>query len=419
MPPSSSTNKEPVQAGARHFRRLLQCVSVAYFVLLGAVCMHQYSRYAAIAVGAQGTGIYRGMQEWATLTYYAFWLAISFLALSAFWQRTVWLSFYACLALFAETAAYVFFFASHLHLYSPIPAILYERFEPHPFVVALPRPGVFGPATHDADHRRVTVNEGKVARPKLIYAFGGSTTYGSDGDAETWPSQLSRLLGPQFAVQNFGMLGFSSLENMMQSLFAFRDTAPVCAVYYEGWNDLKNSHVQGLANDYSNFEYPTLVESLQLGPRPSFLQRNSLLVSSILSMFEPAPLPRAGGTMFDSQDLRLSKIYRENIKLIAVIGKTFNVRVVFIPQILNYSIMQGDSTSNGEPFIRAKDMRKLMALMNQDLASAAAESQAYFLGVPLSENWQPDDFHDPGHFSPKGAVQFASSIVEDLRRICQ
>src|SRR5579863_2510764 len=139
MSPNSPANKESAQAGARHFRRLLQCLSVAYFVLLAVVCIHQYSRYAAVAVAAQGTGIYRGMQEWATLTYYAFWLAISFLALSAFWRRMVWLSFYACLALLAETAAYVFFFASHLHLYSPVPEILYGRFEPHPFVVALPR----------------------------------------------------------------------------------------------------------------------------------------------------------------------------------------------------------------------------------------------------------------------------------------
>jgi hypothetical protein len=416
---NKTTDELSAEAGAKHFRRLVLSVSIAYFSVLSGICVNQYYIYTVAAAGTEATGIYRGMQERATLTYYLFWLAISFLALSALWKRTVWLSFYVCIALIAETAAYGYFFASHLHLYSPIPDILYERFEPHPFVVALPRPGVFGPTTHDSHHRRATVNEGKVAQPKLIYVFGGSTTYGTDSDAEIWPSQLSRLLGPEFAVENYGMLGFSSLENMMQSLFVFRDSPPVCAVYYEGWNDLRNSHVQGLANDYSNFDYPNLVEVLQLGPRPGFLQRNSLLVSYALSIFEPTPLPRAGGIISDSQDLRLSNIYRQNIKLIAAIGNTFGVRVVFIPQILNYAAMAGDSTSKGEPFVRAKDMRKLMGLMNQDLASAASESQAYFLDAPLSENWQPDDFHDQGHFNPKGSLTFARSIVEEVRRICQ
>lgn len=373
----SSTDEAPAEAGARHFARLVQFLSATYFVVLSVVCIHQYYVYVAVASEAHGKGIYVGMQEWATLTYYLLWLAISFVALSGFWKPTVWLSFYMCLALIAETAAYVCFFASHLHLYSPIPARLYERFEPNPFVLALPRPGLFGPANHDLLHRRVTINEGKVSDPKLIYAFGGSTTYGTDGDAETWPSQLSRLLGPQFAVENYGMLGYSSLENMMESLFAFRDAPPVCALYYEGWNDLKNSHVRDLANDYSNFEYPTMLESLLIGRHPGFLRRNSLFVSYFLSIFEPAPPPMAGGTISDAPDPALSKIYGQNIKLIAAIGATFGVREVFIPQILNYALLTGDS-SKGERFIRAKDMKKLMGLLNRDLASAAAEFRPIF-----------------------------------------
>jgi len=31
---------------------------------------------------------------------------------------------------------------------------------------------------------------------------------------------------------------------MIQSLFVFRDIKPVCAVYYEGWNDLQTSHIK-------------------------------------------------------------------------------------------------------------------------------------------------------------------------------
>ena len=117
--------------------------------------------------------------------------------------------------------------------------------------------------------------------------------------------------------------------------------------------------------------------------------------------------------------MRLSKIYRDNIRLIAAIGKTFGVRVIFIPQVLDYSRMTGDSIWGGEPFIKAKDMKKLMGLMNQDMAEAAGESQAYFLAAPLSETWTDGDFFDMGHFNPAGALKFAQSISQSVAKICQ
>ncbi len=64
-------------------------------------------------------------------------------------------------------------------------------------------------------------------------------------------------------------------------------------------------------------------------------------------------------------------------------------------------------------------MKKLLGFMKEDLASAAGQSQAYFMGTPLAENWEDGDFLDHGHFSRRGSMKFAMSIAADVRRICR
>jgi len=419
MSPTSLPPDLAAEAGAKRFRRLILIIAISYFSVLAIQCAHQYiSCLQALPTEAN---IYNGLQQRATLTYYLFWLGIAALALgAASFRRTTWLSSYLCLLLAAETVGYVYYIVAQHHLYHPPVIALYSRFDPHPFVIAVPHPGVYGGVTHDENHRRTTINEGKVPNPKLIYVFGGSTTYDVGNlDANTWPTQLSRLLGADFAVQNYGVTAFDSVDNMMQSLFAFRDVAPVCAVYYEGWNDVIKSHVKDLSDDYSNYEYPIQVELLALGPKPGFLERNSVLVALAMSIFHSPRPPFANEGDLHEKDLRLSMLYRDNIRLIAAIGKTFGVRVIFIPQILNYERYARGEVSPGSSNIAPKDMKKFMGLMNEDLAIAAGQSQAYYLGVPLAEKWEESDFLDLGHFSPRGSLKFASSISEDIRRICQ
>jgi len=100
--------------------------------------------------------------------------------------------------------------------------------------------------------------------PYAAIVFGGSTAHDTGNtDADTWPSHLSAMLGPDFAVENYGVRAYSSLEAMLQSLFVFRDRPPACALYYEGWNDLRNAHIAGLRNDYSDLELPHIAAFLR------------------------------------------------------------------------------------------------------------------------------------------------------------
>lgn len=410
--------------GARQFRSVILLAAAVAFAVLGVECIRHYLDYMHAVNNRGGRDIMRGVQQKATLTYWLFWSALAAAALLLAAPRsTVWAAYFLCLAILVEGAAQGFFLAGHGHLYQPLPAVNYAMFDPNPVSLASPHPGSFVDGlSHDADHRRTTVNEGKIADPKLIYVFGGSTTYDvGNRDSDTWPSQVSRVLGPGYMIENYGVPGFSSMEALGQSLFAFRGANVSCAVYYEGWNDLRNAHLAGLQSDYSDYEIPYLNKALLLQSKPGFLQRNSLALTYAASLVAPAAVGKPGGQVSAEKDLRLSKIYKDNIGLLAAIGRTFGVRVIFIPQIVNHAILrQGAPDDNRlvETYIQRRAMGQMVDFMNQDLADAAAQSQAVFLDAVETIPWSGEDFIDTIHFAAQGSRKFAETIAPDLRRIC-
>lgn len=410
--------------GASQFRILVLLVAGAAFVALGVESIRHYLDYLHAVSDSSGQDIMRGVQQKATLIYWLFWSGVAAVALLlAASRNTVWVAYFLCLAILVEAIAQGSFLAAHGHLYQPLPAISYAMFDPDPVSLASPHPGNFVDGlSHDANHHRTTVNEGKVANPKLIYVFGGSTTYDvGNRDSDTWPSQLSRLLGPDYAVENYGVPGFSSMEALGQSLFAFRDARVSCAVYYEGWNDLRNAHMAGLQSDYSDYEIPYLNRALLLQSKPGFLQRNSLALAYAASLLAPAAGGKPAGQVSAEKDPRLSKIYRDNIGLLAAIGHSFGVTVVFIPQIVNRAALQQATPEDNrlvETFIRRQTMVRMVEFMNQDLADAATQSHANFLDAVEAAPWSSEDFLDTVHFAAKGSLKFAETIAPDLRRIC-
>ncbi len=410
-------------AGAHRLQQLIRGLALAWLIIMLIASIASYVNYQhKLEVAASVRNPYAAIQQWPTLLYYMIWFAVGLPAFAATFQRRFpLLPFYLLLPVIVEVAAFLMYFAAYRHLYQPTPRILLERFDSHPIFVAVPHPGDLGfGISHDADHRRTTVNAGKVANPRTIYVFGGSTTYDTGNtDANTWPSRLSALLGPDFAVENYGVPAFSSLEAMLQSLFVFRDRPPACALYYEGAADLRNAHVIGLRNDYSDLELPHIAAFLRPSRSQSLLASYSVLFGLIDTIIYPAPRePSVTGEVSDEPDTRLAQIYHDNMRLIAAITGQFHVRAIFVPQILNYAQLTGERIVD-LPFIRAKDIQKLMAALNTDLADVAAKSGADFLAAPLSVGWMNGDFVDNGHFNAAGAQKFAASIAEDVRRLCR
>ena len=331
--------------------------------------------------------VYFDLQRQADIIYLAFWMSIALLAgVLTIRPRTAFLAFNVMLVIGAEGVTHAYFYAMNGFVYQPVSNVIITRFEPHPLLVGIPHPGRFGEFSHDADHHRATWNEGKLSTAKSIFTFGGSTTYDvGNTDPATWSSNLSKLLGKDFAVTNHGVPGYSSLEHMIQSLFAFRDARPTCAIYYVGWNDLRNAHIKNLRNDYSDFHLPSQVTSLAVGHRPGFLENNMLLVRSARLLFFHRPID---GLAYDGEppsakDERLSRIFMENMKLIAEINHYFDVKPIFVPQVLNYERLLSDRSSAWVPAVPDKDVKGLMRAMNADLAEVARQAGTLFLDTPL------------------------------------
>ena len=414
-PTTAMTTLEAV--GERRLRQLLLAIDLAIFCAIGTIALYLWRL-------PPGQNVYFKLQQSASFTYLFIWMGISVLgAASACCRRTMYGSVAITLLLLLEGLSHAYFYHENGRVYHPWAREIIDRFEPHPLLVGIPRPGRFGDLSHDAFNRRTTINEGKIANPKHVAVFGGSTTYDVGVvDAQTWASDLSRLLGPEFDVQNYGLPGYTSLEAMIQSLFVFREIKTACAIYYIGGNDLLSSHIKGLKNDYSNYELPRQVGTLGVGYRPGFLERNVLFLQLIfraVSNDDQKYGPwSAEGEISDKKDLRLSGIYSENVKLITDIDKHFGVQAIFVPQILNYDRLELHY-QEWWPYIPAKAVRPLMHEMNLDLEHAAKGSGAIFLAAPLSADWKDSDFADQIHFSASGAAKFAELLAGDVAANCR
>ena len=409
-----------IAASAATSLKIVRVVALIFVAALAIASILAYLANQAAPVG--GADLYAGLRRQASFNYYLVWLIVSLIAfLIGLQRRSLLLPLIFLVPVLLEGVAYASYFAAHHRPYAPVPPILSTRFDSHPNLIAVPRPGNFGVGiTHDSDERRTTINTGKAGDPRLIYVFGGSATYGvGNVDADTWPSRLSAALGPNYAVTNFGVPAFSSMETMLQSLFVTRDRPPACAVYYFGSSDLRNAHVTNLRVDYSDMELPYVASLLEPGKRHGLLGTYSLFLSFIGSILHPqTAVPPAAGTLDSDPDKRLMGIFHRNIQLISLIDEYFGVKPVFVPGVMDYGRLTSDGVGS-LPFVKEKDSRALMDLMNNEMKTAAGEAGAAYVDAALAAGWTDADFIDEANFSAAGTDKLAKSIVGDISRLCQ
>jgi lysophospholipase L1-like esterase len=325
-------------------------------------------------------------------------------------------------------------YIAHLTIANPLFPNNYHRplYDWHPLLQAVPKPTPPAEAATTKVHITAERLRGRDRTPQelqgktVIALFGGSTTMDfSNPDGESWADRLEQKLGAdRYAVINHGAPGYTTAEHVLQTAFYQRafDTAPDCAIYYIGWNDLTNAHIPDLDPGYADYHLPGQIDFL--GARR--LDSPVLTISPVLRIVTrlltlavdtPRPVGTPPGRVQPGSDPKLEAIYRSNIHAISAINRERGIVTVWVGQVMNPYQSSSETMRGWLPFVTPDQMLPMIARFNRLLQREAAALGDRYIDV-LASSFHDTDFIDEGHFSPAGALRFAHEIAPSVAEAC-
>jgi lysophospholipase L1-like esterase len=306
-----------------------------------------------------------------------------------------------------------------------------QRFQWHPLLQAVPIPALELTSStglrirHTSEGTRGADPAGSLDGKAVIATFGGSTTYDiGAGEGDTWPDRLAEALGDRYFVVNHGVPGYTTAEHFIQTAF-YQDkfARPRCAIYYVGWNDLRNAHIPDLDAGYADFHLPSQIDSqkvrrvggahVTVSPLLTLLMRFASAHLDTARYFkDPYGQPPASG-----DDPALTAIYRRNIAAISAVNRQRGVTTIWVGQLLNRDRLTGEGRYGWLPLVRDRDLWPLQQRYNEVLKRAAGELGDTYVGIDPA-SFGGADFVDQGHFSARGAKRFAGDLAPVVQRLC-
>lgn len=309
------------------------------------------------------------------------------------------------------------------------------RFAWHPLLQAEPVPGLaFTSATglairHSAQGTRGhDPDPARLADGSVVATFGGSATYDiGNGEGDTWPERLDAALrGDRLLVVNHGVPGYTTAEHLLQTAFYPEKfgKAPRCAIYFVGWNDLRNAHIPNLEAGYADFHLPSQVDSLKVrriggsnvttSPLLTVLARLvAAEVDTVRYAKDPYALPPASGP-----DPAEAAIFERNVRSISAINRQRGTPTIWIGQVVNRERLKGDGLYGWLPRVRDRDLWPLLQQSNALLERTARALGDTYVVLP-TDAFGPADFVDEGHFSAAGSRRFAELLAPVVRETCR
>ncbi len=415
--PTDTASRDSLKGPRHDFDRLLPMMAGALLGISGIVLflIASLSRHAA---------------PWNPLMAYGLLVAgagviITILARKG-WRRTAWiLILLVGLDLFFGLATRAMAALGLRNSFLPMTTVSLRdsgRFTWHPLLQGVPTPdfdnGFF---IHDGKGRRKIVPQGAADGPRIA-VIGGSSTYDLGVKAgRTWPDHLQRLI-PQARILNYGVPGYSTSEHIIQTAYYLAPANVDCAVYYIGWNDIRNSFLPTLDPAYADYHLLGHVDFMRIRSVTGVSSIYNFLVNSRLvrrfTSFMPVPADYRGWKPKAGIDRRLEHIYRRNLHSLKALNDSQNRRTVFIPQILNYARLTAPTRYGWFPLVADRDVPPINEHFNRVLKEEATR-----LGVPYVDitpaMFEDTDFVDNGHFSEKGAEKFARLVAPAIRKACR
>lgn len=309
------------------------------------------------------------------------------------------------------------------------------RFQWHPLLQAVPVSGLaFTSATGLAIRHSSQGTRGRDPDPArladgaVVATFGGSATYDiGNGEGDTWPERLDEALrGDRLVVVNHGVPGYTTAEHLLQTAFYPEKfaKAPSCAVYFVGWNDLRNAHIPDLDAGYADFHMPSQVDSLKvrraggsnvtISPLLTVLARLvAAEVDTVRYAKDPYSLPPASGP-----DPAAAAIFERNVRSISAINRARGTPTIWVGQVVNRDRLKGEGLYGWLPRVRDRDLWPLLQQSNALLERTARALGDTYVVLP-DDAFGSADFVDQGHFSAAGARRFAALLAPVVRETCR
>jgi hypothetical protein len=317
-----------------------------------------------------------------------------------------------------------------------------QRFQWHALLQAVPIPSLKETSStgltiqHTREGTRGKDPVGSLEGRSVIAILGGSTTYDiGQSEGDTWSDRLDQALdqggdqngdGNRFFIVNHGVPGYTTAEHVIQTAFYLRKfgTLPRCALYYVGWNDLRNAHIPNLDPAYADFHLPSQIDSLQVrrigGAEITISPLLTLLLRFTADLFDTAHYavdpygqpPQSGG------DPALAAIYERNLQVISAINRQRGVKTIWVGQLLNRQRMVGEGRYGWLPLVRDRDVGPLLDSFNAILARVAREQGDLHVDI-APQSFGDADFVDNGHFSQQGSQRFAAILAPVVRDACR
>ncbi|MBA4418481.1 MAG: hypothetical protein C0392_11330 [Syntrophus sp. (in: bacteria)] len=342
------------------------------------------------------------------------------------------LIFIFAIVIITEGAGQVFYrIKNHYWLFIQEDTPYIELFRKHPFLVSEAKPNAQYRSKGGILFRHNGIgtrgnDTGLLKKPgiKRVLTLGGSSTYCVGvSDNQTWPYLLEEKMGKGYEVINLGVPGYTTVEHVIQTALNISDLSPDICIFYTGWNDARNQHVARLRSDYADFHGKSQYNHLMLNTYKT--ANRSVIVWTVGNLLkkvfirDPEGLFLLEGTadkFTDKIDERALAIYKRNLKLLIALSRAQGIRPVMVPQIMNYEMLTSDKPYGWIPYVKDKDLKKVIGAYNDAMREVCAAEKADFIDDVLKINYSKTYFSDNvGHFSTLGNDQFAGVIARYLK----
>ncbi|HZP98298.1 MAG TPA: hypothetical protein VFB13_02090 [Reyranella sp.] len=307
------------------------------------------------------------------------------------------------------------------------------RFEWHPLLQGVPIPSISRRVVNltvshsSAGTRGRDYSAAELRHKTVIAVFGGSTTYDlMVSDDETWPARLEARLGASaYAVINNGVPGYSTAEHVVQTAFYEKKfgVLPRCALYYIGWNDIRNARRPHLDWGFARYHLPSQIDNLQIRRAGTEFETLSPLITiagRVVGQLADTAVrrdDRPTGTEVGSGD-SFDDVVIQNLQTISAINRARGITTIWVPQVLNLAALDRDGPATWVAGATRREVPVLMAAYARVVKREAAALGDLFIELD-PHAFGAEDFQDSGHFAPVGSARLAALLAGPVTRACE